>query len=179
MSYYSYQDGDMSYYKPKVPDMLSYIVVQGVPREDTCSVFGLTHKEVRYLRVRTFFRSNLIAYKPNLKTKFNTSRRPSKTSPVPPPNPMHGISIPASTVVVINALGFIGFKVVSSSGDIKVIQTLVHSFCFCCCCFSNLRQFVLVICYHALCSKITWFGFLFVQFLQNSVSNKYFSNELR
>ena len=60
MSYYSYQDGDMSYYRPQVPDMSSYIVVQGVPREDSCSVFGLTHKEVRYLRVRKTCRSNLI-----------------------------------------------------------------------------------------------------------------------
>ena len=128
MSYYPYQDGDMSYYKLQVPDMSSYIVLQGVPKEDICSVFGLTHKEVRYLKVRKTCRSDLIPSKPNLKTEFIMNRRPSNTSPVPPPNPMHGISIPASMVVVINALGFMGFKVVSSSEDLQVIQTWVQSF---------------------------------------------------
>ena len=51
MSYYQYQEEDMSYYKPQTQDMSSYITVQGVPMQDNCNVFGLTHKEVRYLRV--------------------------------------------------------------------------------------------------------------------------------
>ena len=32
--------------------MSSYVAVQGTPRKDNCFVFGLTPKEVRYLRVR-------------------------------------------------------------------------------------------------------------------------------
>ena len=32
-------------------DMSSYVAVQGIPRKDSCSVFGLTPKEVRYLKV--------------------------------------------------------------------------------------------------------------------------------
>ena len=31
--------------------MSSYVAVQGTPRKDNCFVFGLTPKEVRYLRV--------------------------------------------------------------------------------------------------------------------------------
>ena len=69
MSYYHYQQAnDMSYYTPHtqvhtssasasvlsdhtVQDMSSYVAVQGTPRKDNSFVFGLTPKEVRYLRV--------------------------------------------------------------------------------------------------------------------------------
>ena len=71
MSYYHYQQyhhaNDMSYYTPHtqvalsrpsllyvnlfLQDMSSYVAVQGTPRKDNSFVFGLTPKEVRYLRV--------------------------------------------------------------------------------------------------------------------------------
>ena len=41
----------MYYYQPQTPDMSSYIAVQGIPREDSCQVFGLTPRELRYLKV--------------------------------------------------------------------------------------------------------------------------------
>ena len=41
-------------------DMSSYVAVQGTPRKDSSFVFGLTPKEVRYLRVREeHFRLNV------------------------------------------------------------------------------------------------------------------------
>merc|ERR1719483_1461781 len=103
MSYYQQQYNDMGYYQPQVQEMSSYVAVQGAPRKDSCSVFGLTPKEVRYLRI-----------------KFNNIRRPSDTSLSPLQHPNHGVSIPASPVVVLNALGYIGFKVVSTCGDSEV-----------------------------------------------------------
>ena len=36
-------------------DMSSYVAVQGTPRKDSSFVFGLTPKEVRYLRVIYYF----------------------------------------------------------------------------------------------------------------------------
>jgi hypothetical protein len=32
-------------------DMSSYVAVSGTPQNDTCSVYGLTPQEVRYLKV--------------------------------------------------------------------------------------------------------------------------------
>merc|ERR1712079_48835 len=90
MSYYHYQQAnDMSYYTPHTQDMSSYVAVQGTPRKDNSFVFGLTPKEVRYLR-----------------SKFHSSRRPSD-----------GVWVQANPIVVLNALGYIGFKVVSTCGD--------------------------------------------------------------
>ena len=51
MSYYQYQQNNMSYYHPQAQDMSSYVIVQGTPRKENSSVFGLTLQEVRYLRV--------------------------------------------------------------------------------------------------------------------------------
>ena len=36
------------------------------------------------------------------------------------PNPPHGISLPVSPVVVLSALGYIGFKVIDTTGNIEV-----------------------------------------------------------
>jgi len=101
MSYYHYQQcNDMAYYTPHTQDMSSYVAVQGTPRKDNCFVFGLTPKEVRYLR-----------------SKFHSSRRASDPCSTPPPQPSHGVCVGANPVVVLNALGYIGFKVVSTCGD--------------------------------------------------------------
>merc|ERR1712029_595280 len=101
MSYYQYQQAnDMSYYTPHTQDMSSYVAVQGTPRKDNSYVFGLTPKEVRYLR-----------------SKFHSSRRPSDPSTTPPQQPSHGVCVQANPIVVLNALGYIGFKVVSTCGD--------------------------------------------------------------
>ena len=35
----------------------------------------------------------------------------------------HGISVPASSVVLLNALGYIGFKVVTTCGDSQVLSS--------------------------------------------------------
>ena len=42
---------DMCYYQPHTKDMSSYIAVQGTPWEDNCQVYGLTPRELRYLKV--------------------------------------------------------------------------------------------------------------------------------
>ena len=42
---------DMCYYQSQYQDMSSYIAVQGTPWEDTSQVFGLTPRELRYLKV--------------------------------------------------------------------------------------------------------------------------------
>ena len=41
-----------SYYQCQAQDMSSYVAVTGTPSKDMCQVFGLTPREVRYLRVR-------------------------------------------------------------------------------------------------------------------------------
>merc|ERR1711978_207685 len=79
MAYYHYQQAnDMSYYTPHTQDMSSYVAVQGTPRKDNSFVFGLTPKEVRYLR-----------------SKFHSSRRPSDPCTTPPQQPSHGVCVQA------------------------------------------------------------------------------------
>merc|ERR1712037_426866 len=82
-------------------DLSSYVAVVGAPTRDASHVFGLTPQEVRYL-----------------KSKFppRTSQENPNT-PATPHHPQHGISVPASSVVLLNALGYIGFKVVTTCGD--------------------------------------------------------------
>ena len=41
----------MSYYHPQTQDMSSYVAVEGALTKDNCNVFGLTPREVRYLKV--------------------------------------------------------------------------------------------------------------------------------
>ena len=45
---------DVSYYQCQAQDMSSYVAVTGTPMKDMCQVFGLTPREVRYLRVRKY-----------------------------------------------------------------------------------------------------------------------------
>ena len=45
---------DVSYYQCQAQDMSSYVAVTGTPMQDMCQVFGLTPREVRYLRVRKY-----------------------------------------------------------------------------------------------------------------------------
>ena len=55
-------------------------------------------------------------------------RRPSDPNSWPPPlpsHPPHGVSMPTSPVVILNALGYIGFKVVSTCGNCEVSQFTV------------------------------------------------------
>ena len=55
--------------------------------------------------------------------KFLNMRRPSDPNSSPPPlpsHPPHGVSMPTSPVVILNALGYIGFKVVSTCGNCEV-----------------------------------------------------------
>ena len=51
MSYRQQQYNDMSYYHPQTQDMSSYVAVEGALTKDNCNVFGLTPREVRYLKV--------------------------------------------------------------------------------------------------------------------------------
>ena len=55
-----------------------------------------------------------------LQTKFHSSRRPSDPCTTPPNQPSHGVCVQANPIVVLNALGYIGFKVVSTCGDTEV-----------------------------------------------------------
>jgi hypothetical protein len=41
-------------------------------------------------------------------------------------HPPHGISIPATPMVVLNALGYIGFKVISTSGNTEVAKYFIE-----------------------------------------------------
>ena len=50
----------------------------------------------------------------------NSPRRPSDQTWCPSNNPPHGVTMPASPVVVLNALGYIGFKVISTCGQSQV-----------------------------------------------------------
>jgi len=76
--------------------MSSYVAVAGIPSGDTCSIFGLTPQEIRYLQ-----------------SKFPESMKHDIASW----NPPHGIRLECTCTVVLNALGYIGFKVISTSGD--------------------------------------------------------------
>ena len=61
MSYYKYQLDNMGYNnQPQTQDMSSYVAVQGAPRKDSCSVFGLTPQELRYLRVNNINDFNVL-----------------------------------------------------------------------------------------------------------------------
>ena len=44
----------------------------------------------------------------------------SQSHSQPQQNPHHGLKVEATAIVVLNALGYIGFKVISTSGDSKV-----------------------------------------------------------
>ena len=96
-------------------DMSSYVAVEGTPILDNCNVYGLTPHEVRYLQVKVLLLliRKLAAY---LQSKFQLDL---SCSP-PQQNPHHGVRVEATAIVVLNALGYIGFKVISTSGDKKV-----------------------------------------------------------
>ena len=64
--------------------------------------------------------------------KFLNMRRPSdqnSSPPLLPSHPPHGVSMPTSPVVVLNALGYIGFKVVSTCGNCKVSKFSLEGYC--------------------------------------------------
>lgn len=77
--------------------MSSYVAVAGVPSADTCSIFGLTPQEIRYLQSK---------FKDSIKHEVGSNW-----------NPAHGVRLECTCTVVLNALGYIGFKVISTSGD--------------------------------------------------------------
>ena len=56
----------------------------------------------------------------SLQMKFLNTRHPSDPASSPPSNPHRGASLPTSPVVVLNALGYIGFKVISTCGSSQV-----------------------------------------------------------
>ena len=121
----------MSYYRrpssstTTLQDMSSYVAVEGTPILDNCNVFGLTPHEVRYLQVRGCNTpADLKAGIPNCETPpYLQSKFQLHLSSSPPQqNPHHGIRVEATAIVVLNALGYIGFKVISTSGDKKVGQ---------------------------------------------------------
>merc|ERR1711976_989113 len=56
-------------------------------------------------------------YTPHTQTKFHSSQRPSDPCTTPPQQPSHGVCVQANPIVVLNALGCIGFKVVTTCGD--------------------------------------------------------------
>ena len=63
--------------------------------------------------------------------KFLNMRRPSDPNSSPPPlpsHPPHGVSMPTSPVVVLNSLGYIGFKVVSTCGNCEVSQFILEGY---------------------------------------------------
>ena len=53
----------------------------------------------------------------SLQVKFQATPPPSDS---PPSHPPHGSTLPTSPLVVLNALGYIGFKVISSCGSSEV-----------------------------------------------------------
>jgi len=77
--------------------MSSYVAVVGKPTGETVCIFGLTPQEVRYLQ-----------------SKFPESMKHESGW-----NPPHGIRLECACIVILNALGYIGFKVIGSSGDSK------------------------------------------------------------
>ena len=59
-------------------------------------------------------------------------RRPSDPNSSPPPlpsHPPHGVSMPISPVLVLNALGYVGFKVVSTCRNCKVSKSSLGGYC--------------------------------------------------
>ena len=72
--------------------------------------------------------SQLVRYeswsKISLQMKFQTTHLVSDS---PPSHPPHGSTLSTSPVVVLNALGYIGFKIISSCGGKEVIVTTTHS----------------------------------------------------
>ena len=116
-------------------DMSSYVAVTGKPEANHCSVFGLTPQELRYLKVCIITSLRRLVLCPHLnffQEKFNQIRR----------NGENGISLngytigignkhcgvlpfslliaEASPLVILNALGFIGFKVAGVAGTFQV-----------------------------------------------------------
>ncbi|TRY61899.1 hypothetical protein TCAL_09158 [Tigriopus californicus] len=77
--------------------MSSYVSVVGTPTAETCCIFGLTPQEMRYLQ-----------------SKFPEHMKKGREEGW---NPKHGIRIECTCIVILNALGYIGFKVVSTAGD--------------------------------------------------------------
>lgn len=65
-----------------------------------------------------------------LQTKFHSSRRPSDPCTTPPSQPSHGVCVQANPIVVLNALGYIGFKVVSTCGDAEVNKNCSNTYIF-------------------------------------------------
>ncbi|XP_023333627.1 uncharacterized protein LOC111705355 [Eurytemora carolleeae] len=108
----------MSYYSSQLHDMSSYVAVSGTPNNDCCTVFGLTPQEVRYLKgkfpsVRSPNGSNS-----HQNHHSQQSHQTHQTHPTSLPQ-QHGIRLEATAVVVLNALGYIGFKVITTCGDSK------------------------------------------------------------
>jgi len=77
--------------------MSSYVAVVGKPVGESVCIFGLTPQEVRYLQ-----------------SKFPNSMKHDSEW-----NPSHGIRLECACIVILNALGYIGFKVIGTSGDNK------------------------------------------------------------
>jgi hypothetical protein len=119
-------------------DMSSYVAVAGTPQVDSCCVFGLTPQEVRYLKVRQVMLYMMVSdclgdTVSQGKFQMSLSNSDGQSSPhhgvrvevgfwllvlFTPPGPQ------ATTIVVLNALGYIGFKVIATSGDMKVPPAL-------------------------------------------------------
>jgi len=99
----------MSYYSSQLHDMSSYVAVSGTPHTDCCSVYGLTPQEVRYLKGKF----------PSVRPVNGHSHSHNTNQPTSPQPQQHGIKLEATAVVVLNALGYIGFKVITTCGDSK------------------------------------------------------------
>ena len=62
----------------------------------------------------------MYSYTALFQSKFCLAVPPDPTLTNSAPNPPHGISLPVSPVVVLSALGYIGFKVIDTTGNIEV-----------------------------------------------------------
>ena len=95
--------------------MSSYVAVVGKPTGENVSIFGLTPQEVRYLQVNTakiHFDLDFESLDFSLQSKFPDSLKHDSGW-----NPPHGIRLECACIVILNALGYIGFKVISTAGD--------------------------------------------------------------
>ena len=93
--------------------MSSYVAVVGKPTGETVSIFGLTPQEVRYLQVCIAdWNKYLKWFKIFFQSKFPDSLKHDSGW-----NPPHGIRLECACIVILNALGYIGFKVISTAGD--------------------------------------------------------------
>lgn len=95
--------------------MSSYVAVVGKPTGETVNIFGLTPQEVRYLQVciSDWNTSSILNwYECLLQSKFPDSLKHDSGW-----NPPHGIRLECACIVILNALGYIGFKVISTAGD--------------------------------------------------------------